>query len=240
MATTDARPVPIKNTAFRATFGIYKNDGTLITGATALDSEVSKDGGAFADCTNEATEIAQGVYYLDLTSTEMNADTVTVIVKTTSTGAVPPVLTFYPQEADDIKVSVTHNAGSAITATGGRQEVNVSHFGGTAGTFASGRPEVNATHIDGAAATNLRHSLSTMQVVTVSTGSTSTSITTQNLSGVEATNDHYKGKALYFLTGNLAKQIVEITAYNGTTGTLTVTATPSGESPANNDTALIV
>lgn len=134
MASTDARPLPIKNTAYRLTFPIYKNDGTLITGATALDSEVSKDAGTFADCTNEATEIAtsSGVYYLDLTSTEMNADCVAVVVKTSSTGAAPPVFVLYPQEAGDVKV-------------------DVETFGGTAGTFASGRPEVNASHIAGSA-----------------------------------------------------------------------------------------
>ena len=97
MASTDAKPWPVKNEALRVTFPIFKNDGTLITGATGLDSEVSKDGAAFADCTNEATEIGStGIYYLDLTSTEMNADTVAVQVKTTSTGAVPPVLVMYP------------------------------------------------------------------------------------------------------------------------------------------------
>ncbi|OQW37065.1 MAG: hypothetical protein A4C66_03265 [Nitrospira sp. HN-bin3] len=149
MASTDARPVPIKNTAYRAYFGIFKNDGTLITGATGLDSEVSKDGAAFADCTNEATEISQGLYYLDLSSTEMNADSVLVVVKSTSTGAVPVVLSLYPEETGDINVDVTAFGGTAGTFASGRPEVNTSHFGGTAGTFASGIPAVNATQISG-------------------------------------------------------------------------------------------
>ena len=86
MASTDATIYPKKNTAYRVTFTILDADGDPVTGATGLDSEVSKDAGTFADCTNEATEIAtaSGVYYLDLTSTEMNADTVAVQVKTTS------------------------------------------------------------------------------------------------------------------------------------------------------------
>jgi hypothetical protein len=118
MASTDARPVPIKNTAYRLTFPIYKSDGTLITGATALDSEVSKDAGTFTDCTNEATEIAtsSGVYYLDLSSTEMNADCVAVVVKTSSTGAVPPTFILYPQESGDIKVDMQSVAGTSQTA----------------------------------------------------------------------------------------------------------------------------
>lgn len=118
MASTDALPVPIKNTAYRLTLPIYKSDGTLITGATLLDSEVSKDGGTFVDCTNEATEIAtsSGVYYLDLTSTEMNADCVAVVVKTSSTGAVPPVFVLYPQEIGDIKTDVQSWNATAVAA----------------------------------------------------------------------------------------------------------------------------
>lgn len=96
MASTDATPFPIKNQAYRVTFPILDADGDLVTAAGSLDSEVSKDGGTFADCTNEATEIAtsSGMYYLDLTSTEMNADTVAIIVKSTGGKTTPIVL--YP------------------------------------------------------------------------------------------------------------------------------------------------
>lgn len=143
MASTDARPLPIKNTAYRLYFPIYKSDGTLITAAAGLDSEVSKDGkqsdgttAGFTDCTNEATEIGtgSGCYYLDLTSTEMNADSVVVLVKSSTTGAVPQVFALYPQESGDVKV-------------------DVQSYGGTAGTFASGRPEVNTTHLAGTSQT---------------------------------------------------------------------------------------
>lgn len=129
MAASDARPVPIKNTAFRAVFPILDADGDLVTGATGLDSEVSKDQGTFADCTNEATEIAtsSGIYYLDLTSTEMNADCVAVIVKTTSTGAKTTVLVFYPEETGDINVDVTAWLGTAVSTptVAGVPNVNV-------------------------------------------------------------------------------------------------------------------
>lgn len=118
MASTDARPVPIKNTAYRVTFPILDADGDLVTGATGLDSEVSKDGGTFADCTNEATEIAtsSGMYYLDLTSTEMNADCVAIIVKTSSSGAKTTPIVLYPQESGDILVTVQTVSNDAITA----------------------------------------------------------------------------------------------------------------------------
>lgn len=135
MASTDARPVPIKNTAYRVTFPLYKSDGTLITGAASLDSEVSKDAGTFADCTNEATEIAtsSGVYYLDLTSTEMNADCVAVVVKTSSAGAVPPTFILYPQENGDIKIDVQSWAGTAVASpdTAGYPKVTIKSGTGT-------------------------------------------------------------------------------------------------------------
>lgn len=116
MASTDATTVPVKNQAYRVTFPIWDADGDLVTGATSLDSEVSKDGGTFADCTNEATEIASssGMYYLDLTSTEMNADTVAIIVKTATSGAKTTPIVLYPQEAGDINVDVTYWNGTAV------------------------------------------------------------------------------------------------------------------------------
>lgn len=115
MAASDAKPVPIKATAYRVTFCIVDADGDLVSGATGLDSEVSKDGAAFADCTNEATEIAtaSGMYFLDLTATEMDADTVAVIVKTTSVGAKTTPIVLYPQEAGDILVTVENLAAIA-------------------------------------------------------------------------------------------------------------------------------
>lgn len=120
MAASDATPIPVKNQAYRVTFPIFDADGDLVTGATGLDSEVSKDAGTFADCTNEATEIAtsSGVYYLDLTATEMNADTVAVIVKTSSSGAKTTTLVMYPRDTGvDYAVNVTHWNGTALATT---------------------------------------------------------------------------------------------------------------------------
>lgn len=138
MAATDAKPFPIKNTAYRVYFPILDADGDLVTGATGLDSEVSLDGATFADCTNEATEIAtsSGIYYLDLTSSEMNTDCTVLQVKTSSSGAKTTVMTLYPVDTGDVKVDVTAFGGTAGAFAGGRPEVNASHAGGTA--WASG------------------------------------------------------------------------------------------------------
>lgn len=118
MAATDSRPVPIKNTAFRVYFDLRLNTGALNSGAAGLDSECSLDGATFADCTNEATEVAtsSGHYYLDLTSSEMNADCVVVQVKSSTTNAVTRTITLYPQEAGDIKVDTQSVNGSSQAA----------------------------------------------------------------------------------------------------------------------------
>lgn len=104
MAASDSRPIPFRNLAYRLLFTIRDADGDLVTGAATLDSEVSKDCGTFADCTNEATEIAtsSGVYFLDLTASEMDADSVAIITKTSTAGAKTAVNVLYPQEPGDI------------------------------------------------------------------------------------------------------------------------------------------
>ena len=85
--------------AFTIVFPLYKNDGTLITGATGVDSEVSKNCGTFIDCTNEAAEIAtnSGWYWITLTATEMTATQVCYMMKTSSTDAVIPTIAIYPK-----------------------------------------------------------------------------------------------------------------------------------------------
>ena len=152
MASTDARLIPYKNAAWRVTFPIFDADGDTVTGATALDSEISKDGGAFADCTNEATEIgSSGIYYLDLTSTEMNADTVAIQVKTSSSGAKTTNIVTYPQEADDVRVSVTHWAGTAVATpdTAGYPKVTLKAGTGTGEvSLSSGLVTLSATGLD--------------------------------------------------------------------------------------------
>lgn len=153
MASSDAYVFPRKNVAYRVTFPILDNTGSLVTGAAGLDSEVSKDQGTFADCTNEATEIAtsSGVYYLDLTSTEMNADTVAIIVKTSTTNAKTTTLILYPMEVDDIRVSVTHWTGTAVASpdTAGYPKVTVKSGTGTGEvSLSSGLVTLAATGLD--------------------------------------------------------------------------------------------
>lgn len=106
MAASDARPVPRKNEAWRMSFAIRKSDGTLITTWTGADTEVSLDGAAYSDATNEATEIGtSGTGYIDFTAAEMNADCVLIKITVTNTGALPIVIPVYPEEAGDYRVA---------------------------------------------------------------------------------------------------------------------------------------
>jgi cell division protein ZapA (FtsZ GTPase activity inhibitor) len=115
MASTDARPLPLKNTAYRLYFAIRKSDGTLITSWSGADSELSLDGASFSDATNEATEIGtSGVGYIDLTSGEMNADAVVLKTTVTNTGALPLVVTVFPEESTD-RAPLTGDVWSATT-----------------------------------------------------------------------------------------------------------------------------
>lgn len=151
MAATDARPVPRKNAAFRFYFAIRKpSDGTLITTWTGADSEVSLDGAAFSDCTNEATEIGTtGCGYLDLTSSEMNADAVVLKITVTNTGAVPLVYTFFPEEAGDYRADATHWGGTAVASANVRADlINIA---GVAVNTASAQIGVNVVNAAGTA-----------------------------------------------------------------------------------------
>jgi hypothetical protein len=152
MAATDATAIPIKNQAHRITFPIFDADGDLVATATGLDSEISKDAGTFADATNEATQIAtaSGMYFLDLTATEMNADTVAIIVKSTEGKTVPIVL--YPCDAGDIPANVTHIGG--VLQTGRDIGTSVLLSSGTGAgqvTLSGGRVAADAVYWNGAA-----------------------------------------------------------------------------------------
>lgn len=125
MASTDARVFPRKNVAYRHTFFIIDSTGLLVSGAAGLDSEISKDGGAFTDCINEATEISGGgLYFIDLTSAEMDADTVALKIKTTTVDALTMPIILYPEELGDIRsqldlTQTVNDVGGVANTLGG-------------------------------------------------------------------------------------------------------------------------
>lgn len=241
MASTDALPVPRKNVAYRIYFGIYKNDGTLITGASGLDSEVSKDGAAFADCTNEATEIgSSGTYFLDLTSTEMNTDNAVVVVKTSSTGAVIPTFSINPQELGDIKVDVQSLLGTAwlTPGTAGTPDVNVKLWNALATvalplvpTTAGRTLDVAATGEAGLDFNNilLSNGAPAAGIDASGTLSGTHSSTTADL-GANAPATDITGMTLHFPTHHLSRVV---SSYNTGTGVATFASTT--ETLANSD-----
>lgn len=113
----DAHVVPIYDGRYRIVFPIFAADGSLVTAAAGLDSEVSKDQGTFVDCVNEAVEIASlsGVYRLDLTADEMQADGVTVICK--STAGKITILFFNPNKLPILRSATTTVAAGATSIT---------------------------------------------------------------------------------------------------------------------------
>lgn len=117
-AAGDAHPYPIYNARYRVAFPIFDADGDLVTGAAALDSEVSQNQGTFADATNEATEVAtsSGMYYLDLIATELDCKSAIVIVKTSTSGAKTTPMVLYPKRLPVIRTG-TAQAGAASTIT---------------------------------------------------------------------------------------------------------------------------
>jgi len=113
-----------KNVATRIVFPIIDADGDTVTGAAGLDSEIDEfaDGSnptGFADCTNETTEIGTtGIYYLSLTSGELNQDYVVIQIKTTTSGAKTQHILIRTLIGDPLNLATTDDGG-AINVTSG-------------------------------------------------------------------------------------------------------------------------
>lgn len=235
-----------KNAAFTVTFPIFDNDGDLVAGAAALDSEVSKDGGDFTDCTNEAAEIAtsSGMYTLVLTSTEMNADIIATITKTTTPNAktAPNVMYSSVRQIDDLAFPNVSGRGVDVDASGG-VEVGSHQTGAiTAAAFAAGAIDnaafnvtetltanpaaggivassfgagaIDANALAADAVTELRSLVSG----TADSGSTTTMV---DAARTEADADYWKGLWILFTSGTITGQVRLITGFDPATDTIT-------------------
>ena len=111
-------PYPIYGLPYVVSFPILDADGDPVTGAANLDSEISKNGDSFADCTNEAAEIgSSGTYYLCLTGAEMSCQCATIVVKTSTSGAKTTIMTLYPQMLCQVAANKTAQGGDAYQIT---------------------------------------------------------------------------------------------------------------------------
>lgn len=121
-AAGDGHEFPIYAGRFRITFPLLDADGDTVTGATTPDSEVSIDGGTFADCTNEMSEIAtsSGIYRLDLTAAEMTGKTIAVQAKSATSGMKTTVMILNPKRPPILESGTAQaGAGSTITLASG-------------------------------------------------------------------------------------------------------------------------
>jgi hypothetical protein len=122
---------------FTMVFPLFDADGDLVTGGAGdtPDSEVSKDGGTFTDCTNEFTELAtsSGMYQLVLTQAEINADRVAVISKTATatTKTAPNVIYTSTRNIDDLCFPTTSGRSTDVT-TGGAVGIDWANVEGQA------------------------------------------------------------------------------------------------------------
>lgn len=268
MAATDAKAIPVKNSAYRVTFPIFDADGDLVTGATGLDSEVSIDGGTFADCTNEATEIAtsSGMYYLDLTSSEMNGDTIAIIIKTSSSGAKPTPIVLYTaaRSINDLAYPTTTGRSIDVTA-GGEVGIDWANIGSPTTTVnLSGTTVKTATDVETDTAdiqSRLPAALTAggnikSDALAVNGSTTNANLLKLWLDGFEtgtaqagaagtitlaagASSNILRNSAVKILSGTGAGQTRGISAYN--TGTKIATIYPSwGTNPDNTSVYLII
>jgi hypothetical protein len=117
----NALSYPLVALPWGVVFPILDNTGAPVTGAAGLDSEVSLNADTPIDCTNEATEIgSSGMYYLLLTNSEMNANVVTIITKTSTTDAKTTPIVLYPRPKVTIRSGTAQGGtGSSITLDSG-------------------------------------------------------------------------------------------------------------------------
>jgi hypothetical protein len=102
----------------------------------------------------------------------------------------------------------------------------------------AGVPKADLSALDGgtAAATNLRRSAESIYYGTITGAATTTTLIDSGLT--QADVDHWKGRIVIFLTGALAKQASDITAFDPTLDKLTFSVLSSA--PSGGDTYVIV
>jgi len=205
---------PKKNTAFimYVCLESVATAGTFQSSPTlaAGDFKVSIDGGTLANLATlpTVTPAAGKMVKISLSSSEMNGDNITVVCSDAA-----------GNEWKDLGINIATVANQIDDLAVGGAGVNVGSIGSS--TTAAAQLALSAATIVNGAAT----------VTTLSTTQMSTNLT-------NATNDQYKGRVLIWTSGSLQNQAALITAYNGTSKTLTFTATTGA--PSNGDTFIIV
>ena len=171
----NALPYPVYGLPFAVVFPILDVNGDYVAGAAGLDSEVSLNGDTFADCTNEATQIAtsSGVYYLLLTAAEMTADVVTIKVKTSTSNAKYPLITLYPRKL--VRIASGTCAGGASGYM----------------TLASGSPAID-DYFNGCLVHGVLDTLDEVRIISDYTGSSKQAAVTPDWNTAPDSDDTYE------------------------------------------------
>ena len=229
MAASDAKPVPVKDVAYRVTFPILDADGDLVAGATGLDSEFSEDAVGFADAASEATQIAtsSGMYYLDIAATEMGGDTCAFIIKSTEGKTTPIVL--YPQSAaNPIHVDVEAISGDATAANNAEAFFDGTGYAGTGNTIPTVTTTTNVTTVNGLAANVITAAATaadfSTEVRSIASGTADSGTTTTlvDAARTEGDADWWLGATLVMTSGTLLGQARQIVDFDPATDTITV------------------
>jgi len=96
-AKTDNLPSGITKNVALSDFSVLmvlSSDGTTAATGKTVVCQISKDGSAFVVSTNSVTEISDGMYKVDLTQTEMNADA--IILRFTNADCMDRLVVVYP------------------------------------------------------------------------------------------------------------------------------------------------
>lgn len=93
---------PKKNTAFSWAFFMYNTSGGIISTPTGLAGRYCNTSGSGATSTPVNVDSTGGTCRVDLTAAQMNSDWVTIKITSTTSGAIPRIVTIYTaQETQD-------------------------------------------------------------------------------------------------------------------------------------------
>ena len=236
------------------------NPGEPVTGDAAnITANLRLDGGAAnaVDDLNPA-ELEDGYYYFDITQAESNADMILiapasstanvnvigvpgVVYTTTDVSGVEAKIDTIDGIVDAVLVDTDTTIPALIAALNDVSAADVNAQCDAAISDAALATAANLATVDTVVdaikvvTDNIAGSAST--IVDAACTATTLGNTAFSTNLTQTTDDHYKGRIVTFTSGNLKDQSTDITAYNGTTKVLTVSAMT--EAPADTDTFTI-
>lgn len=249
-----------QNTSIKVAMGPFVDatDGftleTAIAFATTEANAIKSDAAAVTDIGINTWSAHLGGGYYNVTLTAGNTDTLGMLVLEAHDTAARPVRREFmvvPANIYDSLIAgtdkldvnlnqINENAIAGFLTGTTRLKTDVELLGANAiASFLSGTTGLNAdvTKVSGSATAADNMELAALGIIsaTVQSGSSTTVVKT-NLT--EATNDHYNGRLIIFVTGLLAGQAGTITDYAGASKDVTVSILT--EAPANGDVFIII